>query len=109
MSYFLTSVLFGLLNVFDVHVFKLRHIKVIITIFFIPTIFYSNKKTIIFDAVFNITSLIESAIYITKCLWFFFKWISVSFRLVLDFNFRNSLSKLTNISIILEILMIFAV
>lgn len=48
MSYFLTSVLFGLLNVFDVHVFKLRHIKVIIAICFIPTIFYSNKKTIIF-------------------------------------------------------------
>lgn len=73
MSYFLTSVLFGLLNVFDVHVFKLRHIIVIITICFIPTIFYSNKKQSYFDAVFNITSLIESAIYITKCFMFSFK------------------------------------
>lgn len=37
--------------------------------------------------------------------FFLKKWISISFRLVLDY----SLSKLTNISIILEILMIFAV
>lgn len=72
MSYFLTSVLFGLLNVFDVHVFKLRHIKVIITICFIQLSFTVIRKQSYFDAVFNITSLIESAIYITKCFMFSF-------------------------------------